>query len=62
MTEYICHRNNDFYILIALTWLLGCRHTPSNKFWNIVSTAQEAESCMLEIAVFKNPVMIFQVL
>lgn len=45
MTEYICHRNNDFYILIAFMWLLGCRHPPNNKFGTIVILAQEAESC-----------------
>lgn len=43
MTEHICQRNNYFFILIAFTWLLGCRHTPSNKFWNIVIIVQEAE-------------------
>lgn len=56
MPEYICHRNNDFYILIAFTWLLGCRHTPSNNFLTIVIIAQEAGSfkhviysCILKI-------------
>lgn len=66
MPEYICHRNNDIYVLIAFTWLLHCRHTPNNKL-TIVIIAQEAGlykyviySCILEF--LYKPNVIFQVL
>lgn len=66
MLEYICHRNNDIYVLFAFTRLLHCRHTPNNRL-TIVIIAQEAGlfghviySCILKI--LYKPNVIFQVL